>query len=258
MAADRIDLVDEHDGRRLRHRLAEQVPHATGPDTDEHLDEVRSRQAQERHTGLARDGPCEQRLAGARGADEQHPLRDACPETLEAGGVTQVVDDLPQLTDRLVGPRDVSEGHLAGPIAARRARPTEPQRLATSLHLQHEPDEDPDDQERREQPEHDVGPDAAVGVVRVGPYVVCQQVLRELLAVGGREDGPVAGPVGELPLDGRRRPEHRRGADVSAVQPLLELVQPELLRTRVASQHRDRCQCDSDEHHGSEDQPTTS
>ncbi len=42
VAADGIDLVDEHDGRRVGLGLLEQVTHAGGTDADEHLDEVRA------------------------------------------------------------------------------------------------------------------------------------------------------------------------------------------------------------------------
>ena len=39
---DRVDLIDEHDRRRVGLGLLEQVTHAGGTDTDEHLDEVRA------------------------------------------------------------------------------------------------------------------------------------------------------------------------------------------------------------------------
>ena len=58
-------------------RLLEQVAHARRADADEHLDEVRAADREERHAGLARDGAREQRLAGAGRPDEQDALR-AC------------------------------------------------------------------------------------------------------------------------------------------------------------------------------------
>src|SRR6185437_4592769 len=50
--ADRVDLVDEHDRRRVGLGLLEQVAHSGGTDTDEHLDEVRTGDGVERHPGL--------------------------------------------------------------------------------------------------------------------------------------------------------------------------------------------------------------
>ena len=66
MAADRVDLVDEDDAGRVLLALLEQVADARGADADEHLDEVRAADREERHVGLAGDGAREQRLAGAR------------------------------------------------------------------------------------------------------------------------------------------------------------------------------------------------
>ena len=66
LAADRVDLVDEHDARRVLLRLLEHVAHARRADADEHLDEVGAGDREERHLRLARDRAREQRLAGAR------------------------------------------------------------------------------------------------------------------------------------------------------------------------------------------------
>ena len=66
VAADGVDLVDEDDAGRVLLALLEQVADARGADADEHLDEVRARDGEERHAGLAGDGAREQRLAGAR------------------------------------------------------------------------------------------------------------------------------------------------------------------------------------------------
>ena len=56
LAADRVDLVDEDDARRALLRLLEEVAHARRADADEHLDEVRARDREERHARLAGDG----------------------------------------------------------------------------------------------------------------------------------------------------------------------------------------------------------
>src|SRR2546428_568022 len=74
VSAHRVDLVHEDDAGRVLLALLEEVTHAGGADPDEHLHEVRSRDREERHVGLARDGLGEQRLARARRADQQHAL----------------------------------------------------------------------------------------------------------------------------------------------------------------------------------------
>ena len=80
MAADGVDLVDEDDAGRVLLALHEQIAHARGADADEHLDEVGAADGEERHAGLAGDGARQQRLAGARRADQQHALGDAAAE----------------------------------------------------------------------------------------------------------------------------------------------------------------------------------
>src|SRR5262249_36039508 len=83
MAANSVDLVHEDDARRRLLRLLEQVAHARGADADEHLDEVRARDAEERHAGLARNRAREERLTGARRPVKEDTLRDARAERLE-------------------------------------------------------------------------------------------------------------------------------------------------------------------------------
>src|SRR4051812_32680245 len=94
MTAHRIDLVDEDDARCVLLALLEQVAYARGAYTDEHLHEVRARDAEERHTGFTGDRPCQQRLAGTRRTHQQHTLRDATAEALEFLGILEECDDL--------------------------------------------------------------------------------------------------------------------------------------------------------------------
>jgi hypothetical protein len=61
---------------------------------DEHFDEVGTRDAEERHLGLAGDGARQQRLAGTRRADQQHAARNAAAQLLEFLRVAQEVDEL--------------------------------------------------------------------------------------------------------------------------------------------------------------------
>ena len=111
-AAERVELVDEDDARRLGLGLREQIAHARGADADEHLDELRSAEAEERDLGLAGDGPREQRLAGSRRADEQHALGNAAAEGRVLPRVPQELDDLLQLLLGLVHAGHVREAHL--------------------------------------------------------------------------------------------------------------------------------------------------
>ena len=93
-AANRVDLIDEDDGRGDLRRLLEQIAHTARADADEHLHEVRAGDREERHVCLTGDGLCKQCFARARRADEQRALRQ-----LRADGgvflrIVQKVNDL--------------------------------------------------------------------------------------------------------------------------------------------------------------------
>ena len=112
VAADGVDLVHEDDAGGVLLGLLEEVADAAGADADEHLDEVRAGDREERHAGLTGDGASEQRLTGAWRAVEQDALRDPRAQRLELLGVLEELLDLVQFLDGLVGAGDVAEGDL--------------------------------------------------------------------------------------------------------------------------------------------------
>ncbi len=125
LAADGVDLVDEDDAGRVALGLVEQVAHAAGAHADEHLDELRAGDREERHAGLARDGLGQQRLAGARRADQQHALGDAGAQGDELLRLLEELDHLLQLLLGLFhaghvgeGDRRLVAGEHAGPALA--------------------------------------------------------------------------------------------------------------------------------------------
>ena len=107
LPANRVDLVDEHDGGCAGLRLLEQVSDARGADTDEHLHEVRAADREERHARLAGDGSRQQGLARAGRTEQQDATRDLGAHRLELRRVLQVLLDLLQLLDGLVDARHV-------------------------------------------------------------------------------------------------------------------------------------------------------
>ena len=86
LAANRVDLVDKDDAGSVLLRLIEEIADAAGADADEHLDELRPGDAEERHARFARDRPREQRLAGSRRTDQQHAPRDPRAERWNLSG----------------------------------------------------------------------------------------------------------------------------------------------------------------------------
>ncbi len=118
-AADRVDFVHEYDAGRVLFCLGEHVPDAGSADADKHLDEVGTRDREERHVRLARDGARQQGLAGTGWTDQQNTVRDPPSQPLKLLRVAQKVDDFLQRLPGLIHARHVLEGHPAlGPASA--------------------------------------------------------------------------------------------------------------------------------------------
>src|SRR6202043_2348092 len=65
VTADGVNLVDEDDAGCVLLALFEQIAYPAGADADEHLDEVRSADREERHIRFARYRASQQRLSRA-------------------------------------------------------------------------------------------------------------------------------------------------------------------------------------------------
>ncbi len=97
MATDGVDFVDEQDRRRGVLGGLEHIANAAGADAHEHLNEFRTADGKERHSGLAGDGPGQQSLAGAWRAHQQDALGDASAEALKFFWVFEKLDHLLQI-----------------------------------------------------------------------------------------------------------------------------------------------------------------
>ena len=152
VTADCVDFVDEDDAGRILLRLFEHVAHAAGADADEHLDEVRSGDGEERHISLAGNGAGKQRLAGAGRADQQQAARDAPAESLEFAGIAQEFDDLLQVELGLVDAGHVLKGDAAMRLGQKLgAALAEAERLAAgALHLARQENPHADQRDKRQ------------------------------------------------------------------------------------------------------------
>ena len=122
MTADRVDLVDEDNARRVLLALLEEVANTRRADADKHLDEVGTRNREEGNVRFARDRARQQGLAGSRGAHHQHALGNAAAELLELLRLLEELDDLLKLLLRLVNAGDVLEAALLRVGVSRFAR----------------------------------------------------------------------------------------------------------------------------------------
>ena len=138
LAANGIDLVDEDDAGSVLLGIFEHVAHTRGTHADEHLDEVRTGDGEERHLGLAGDGTGQQGFTGTRGADHQHATGNAAAQLLEAGGIAQEFDHLLHFFLGFIGTGHVGKGdgvvvlvQHAGPALAEGEGATTPPRPAS-------------------------------------------------------------------------------------------------------------------------------
>ena len=149
-----IDFVDENDTRCVFLGLFEHVAHAGGTDTDKHLNKIRTRDGEERHTRLTRNRTRQQCFTGTGRALKQGTFGDLAAQTAELLRVAQEFHDLFQLFFGFVDARNVVKGHAAmlfgqhlGLGLAKAHRPT----FAAALHAVHEIDPYTDQQKDRQQ-----------------------------------------------------------------------------------------------------------
>ena len=110
--ADGVDLVDEHDGGGLCFGLFEEVSDPRCANADEHLDEVRTRDREERNACLARDCTGKQRLSGPGRPEQQHPLRDLGAQGPELVRRLQKLLQLGEVLHRLVDRDHQAPAHV--------------------------------------------------------------------------------------------------------------------------------------------------
>ena len=97
MAADRIDLIYKYDARCILFALLKQITNARGPDTDKHLDEIRTGDREKWYVRLAGNGLGKQCLTSSRRSHHQNTLRNLAAEFLEFLRILEKFDDLLKL-----------------------------------------------------------------------------------------------------------------------------------------------------------------
>jgi hypothetical protein len=265
--ADGVDLVDEDDRRGIGLGLLEQVAHPAGADADEHLDEVRSGDREERDAGLPGDRPCEQGLAGSGRPEEQHTLGDLGAHGLELDRVLQEVLDLLELLDRLVRAGDVGERGLRHVLRDGLGLGLAElhDAAAAALHGVEQPEQKEEQDQERQEADQDADQDAVLRDVRVEVGAAAALLAQEVDDLGldgdrvGRADlftavdGAVQVQFERLLLGvQRRRPdvavldlgERRGGRHVAVARPTTE-------QRREGQGHQD--DDDDPEPHGAED-----
>src|SRR5438067_9639401 len=180
MATDRINFVHEDDAWRVLLALLKQVAHAAGTHADEHLDEVRTRDGEERHVSFAGYRTGQQGLAGSGRADQQNALGNASTELLEFLRFAQEFNNFAQLFFGFIHAGHVFErdflllhGEQAGAALA------EAERLVSAgLHLADHEEPQRGEQNERSEIQQPGGPTAALRVFYGDiDAVVCQYLV---------------------------------------------------------------------------------
>ena len=177
-ASHSINLVDKHDTRRVLFRLLEHVAHTRCTDTDEHLNEVRTRDCEERHAGLTGHGTRQKRLTSPGRPHQQSAFRDLAAKAGEFLRIAQELDDLFKVFLGFIDTRDVIKGDpsmLFGQKLGFGLTKTHRTATAAALHPVHEVNPDTDQQE--EWQEGDQDRDKARLLLRLGPegHVILHQ-----------------------------------------------------------------------------------
>ena len=189
MTADRVDFVDENDAGAVLLGLLEHVANPAGTDADEHFYEVRTRDVEKWHTGFTGHSTAQQGLTRTRGANHQGTLGNLAAQALEFLRIFQEVDDLGQFILGFIDPGHVIKGdavfvfrqHLSlGLTKAHRAS-------STALHLAHEENPHPNEQQNRQELDQDTLPSHAAGSLDLDIGGLAFKPFDQIvLIVGGR------------------------------------------------------------------------
>ena len=168
MTTNGVDFINEDEAGRIFFALLKHVAHTAGADTDEHLDKVRTADAEERHIRLARDSLGEKCFSCSGGAHHEDALGDFPAETLKLLGVFQKLDDLPDFFLRFFDTGNIFEGDFVAVLVEHLgAALAETERAASGgFHLLADEQEQAEQHEDREQ-RHEDG-SAVAGVIAWG------------------------------------------------------------------------------------------
>src|SRR5437867_8354551 len=107
-----VNFIDENDARRGFLALLEHVADTRRADADEHFDEIRAANGEERDVCFARDRARQQRLARAGRANHQNAVWNTAAEFLKLFRGTQKLDKLLHFILRFLDSCDIATRDL--------------------------------------------------------------------------------------------------------------------------------------------------
>src|SRR5437588_27325 len=160
MPADSVNFVDEDDAGGILLALLEKIADAAGADADKHFHKVGTGNREEGDVRFAGDSAGQKGFARAWRPNQQHALGNAATEFLEFLRIFQKFDNFLEFFLGFIGSRDIFESSFF--LLRRkqtRARLSEAERLiSTGLHLAHQKEAEPDEEEERETVEKEQNP----------------------------------------------------------------------------------------------------
>src|SRR2546423_1331133 len=133
VTSDSVDFIDEDDAGSVFLAVLKQVAYAAGAHADEHLDEIRTGNGEERYVRLTGDGAGQQGLAGSWRSNQQNAFWNTASQFLKLLRFAEELDDLLELFLGFLNSGHVLEGDflLLGGMQAVAAH-CEPQGLLNS------------------------------------------------------------------------------------------------------------------------------
>ena len=218
LAAHGVDLVDEDNAGGTLLGVLEEVTHPAGTHPHKHLHELRTGDGEEGNTRLAGHRLGQQGFAGARGADQQHTLRNFGANGGEAIGILEEVDHLGELELGALNTSHITKGdlglglHLQARLALAKAHGRV---AATALGAAQQKEQTPQQQQGEEQAAHRLLPGRrfTAGLHR-DVHVVVGEQLQQILVGSEIHHGPLAAALhhlGGAAVGGDQHPRHLIG-----------------------------------------------
>ena len=138
-SSDRINFVDKDDARRVFLRLVEQVSDSGRADADEHFNEIRTADCEERYACFARGRSGDIGFSGSRRAYQQNSLRNSGSEFSVFSRIFQEVNNLRKLLFFFFQPCNIVKGNfLVTALDHLRLRLRELERFTVSALIHHD------------------------------------------------------------------------------------------------------------------------
>src|SRR5690606_12048156 len=93
LAADCVNFIDENDTRCVFLSVFEQITNSGSPDTDEHLNKIRTTDREERNACFSGNSTSQEGFTGTRRSDKQNTFWNAGADVCESARIFQEINN---------------------------------------------------------------------------------------------------------------------------------------------------------------------